>query len=262
MSKQITVPYEKITVTPQMAADWIENQQTNRKLRLPIASIIADEIKEGNWLVNHFYNPIKFNKSGKMIDGQHRCKAIIIANIPVETFVQYNVSKEEAERIDSSCERNFVDKEALNGISRIKEVVAASFMASSSELYSKTSGTPAVIRKAYKDFGAGADYAHNVLFGGSFTYPLMAAVAKAYHEKNLDRKKVMEFTIALRDGDKIQQATDIRNLLIYKKEIAKAVNNRVKLFLITYRAIVDYCQGRERSVKEIEFNLRPSQLRI
>jgi len=70
----------QVEVTPAIAASWLLFNQSNRnpskaKIRRFAASIVA-----GKWIING--ESIKFSSSGRLLDGQSRLMAIVLANVP------------------------------------------------------------------------------------------------------------------------------------------------------------------------------------
>lgn len=79
----------QMTVTPQIAQEFLTHNTSNRKLKLRNVHMMAKAMREGKWQLNP--EGISFYQNGKMRDGQHRCYAVIEANVPVEMTVTYDV---------------------------------------------------------------------------------------------------------------------------------------------------------------------------
>lgn len=102
------------TVTPEMARNWIANNNTkNRKIQKNHIKAIARDVEGGNWMVNA--QPIAFSgdpfkKSASepcvLLNGQHRLHACSEANIPIEVFIATNVPKEAFATYDMHAKRN------------------------------------------------------------------------------------------------------------------------------------------------------------
>jgi hypothetical protein len=72
-------------ITPAKAAEYLTHNTGNRNLRVKASQKIARDIVTGKWQLTH--QAIAFDRNGRLIDGQHRLSAIIIANMPVEMYV-------------------------------------------------------------------------------------------------------------------------------------------------------------------------------
>lgn len=78
--------YEITTVTPKMAARWLdENNTNNRPLFEKTIEKYAREMTAGAWTLTN--QGIGFADDGTLLDGQQRLSAIVMANIPVKMLV-------------------------------------------------------------------------------------------------------------------------------------------------------------------------------
>lgn len=83
---------EVCQVTPQVAAHWLSTNKKNRRVSLSRVNRYAKAIREGEWRIAQ---PIMFNCDGSLIDGQHRLRAVMTANRPVEFLVLKGFDPEE-----------------------------------------------------------------------------------------------------------------------------------------------------------------------
>jgi hypothetical protein len=77
----------EMTITPDMAATWLETSEGNRRIRQDHVNTLADHIRHGRWRLTH--DPIAFDHNGKLVDGQHRLWAIVLAGKAVRAMVSY-----------------------------------------------------------------------------------------------------------------------------------------------------------------------------
>lgn len=77
----------RMKVTPEIAADWLENRNTQAQRRLSeyIAKKYAEIMAAGRWLLTH--QGVAFDSDGFLIDGQHRLRAVVLSGVTVEMFV-------------------------------------------------------------------------------------------------------------------------------------------------------------------------------
>ena len=68
-------------ITPKIAEQYLAKNSNNYS-RLYKATVdqYAYEMLNGEWIFNG--EAIKFNKSGKLVDGQHRLSAIVKSDVP------------------------------------------------------------------------------------------------------------------------------------------------------------------------------------
>ncbi len=94
-----------VNVTPAMAAEWLEPHinHSNRDLRQTWISFLAHEILKGRWKVTH--QGIGFSSSGRLLDGQHRLSAIVLAGLAVDVMVTTGMEDDDFRAIDSGIKR-------------------------------------------------------------------------------------------------------------------------------------------------------------
>lgn len=74
-----------VSVTPDQATEWLDNSAKNRKLSQRRIGLYAEMMKRGDWMLTN--QGIAIDEFGKLIDGQHRLRAIVEADIPIELLV-------------------------------------------------------------------------------------------------------------------------------------------------------------------------------
>jgi hypothetical protein len=81
----VTSTSEIVLVTPGMAELWLTLNTVNRTIRNTKVIQYACDMLDGNWKLTG--EAIKFSVTGRLLDGQHRLKAIIEADTAVPMFV-------------------------------------------------------------------------------------------------------------------------------------------------------------------------------
>jgi hypothetical protein len=90
---------KRMMVTPEQAKTWLaRNIANNRTMVSRHVERIAEIIRSGHWVLNG--NPIRFDTEGRLIDGQHRLSAVVLANMPIDTMVVWNLATEVIDLID------------------------------------------------------------------------------------------------------------------------------------------------------------------
>lgn len=102
-----------ITVTPKMAHEYLSKNRKNRKIRPSRVDRLARDILAGNYLVTG--EAIKFDKNGNLIDGQHRCAAILKAGQPVCILVVTGLDLGVQRVIDTGGARSAADALLMDG---------------------------------------------------------------------------------------------------------------------------------------------------
>lgn len=80
----------QIRLTPTLASLLLRNNNRNRRIRQAWVARLAADIEGGRWQANG--DSVKVSISGELIDGQHRCLAVVEAGIAITTQVTFGVS--------------------------------------------------------------------------------------------------------------------------------------------------------------------------
>jgi hypothetical protein len=100
--------FELVKVTPEMAAKFLLKNDGNRKLREQHAAGLARAIENGKYQLTH--QAAAVTKKGRLIDGQHRMRAIIMAGKPVEMFIAYDVPDDTFAVLDAGMPRKMHER--------------------------------------------------------------------------------------------------------------------------------------------------------
>ncbi len=121
------VKVRMVEVTPAIAQEWLDNYNTvNREIQKTHVNQIARDIKQGHWMVNAqpiaFHgNPLTKNGPARLINGQHRLKACIMAETPIEVPIAIDVPEEAFATYDTHMKRS---KTVHGGDSRVVKSAA------------------------------------------------------------------------------------------------------------------------------------------
>lgn len=103
----------RFIVSPQQAAEWLQRNTRNRGLRQHRVDQYARDMKAGRWDVA-LCDPIAFNVSGDVLNGQHRLWAIVEAAVTLPMWVQFNVPNETQLVMDGGIIRRPEDFEKIH----------------------------------------------------------------------------------------------------------------------------------------------------
>lgn len=101
------------SVTPDMAAQLLGTMHGNRTLRKKIVEQYAREMIAGKWLLNG--ESVKVAANGRLVDGQHRLNAIIMAKRAVQMCVVRGVDEAAMITLDTGVGRSFSDWSTISG---------------------------------------------------------------------------------------------------------------------------------------------------
>lgn len=102
-----------VFVTPEMAERWLGRNKVNRNLRNNKVRAYAGDMQRGKWRLTG--EALKFSRSGDLIDGQHRCWAIIESCATVPMFVVRGLDEDTQIVLDSGAARTAADNLAMAG---------------------------------------------------------------------------------------------------------------------------------------------------
>jgi len=80
---------EIVTVTPEMARKMLEKNEGNRPKKKSVVARYAAIMLAGNWSLSP--DGLIFGRDGRLLQGQHRLSAVIIADVPVDFVVWRDV---------------------------------------------------------------------------------------------------------------------------------------------------------------------------
>lgn len=115
---------EVVSLTPRLAAEYLSKNKRNRPLSSIIVRKYARVIQRGEWVLNG--EPIIFGTDGSLLNGQHRCSAVIEADTPIPALVVRGVAPEHFVTLDIGKIRTTADVFALEGFGNAKLLAAAS----------------------------------------------------------------------------------------------------------------------------------------
>jgi hypothetical protein len=98
-----------VTITPALADEWLKRvPETQRSVRDDAVERFKKDMLGGRWATD--YSPYRFDKHGKLIDGQHRLWAIVEANVILtEQAVVFGMDPNDYETLDQGTKRTFAD---------------------------------------------------------------------------------------------------------------------------------------------------------
>lgn len=116
-----------VSVTPEMAARFLGKNRRNRGIRVAVVNSYARDMKSGRWQLTG--EAIKFDTNGNLVDGQHRCSAIVASGQTVMMLVVRGVTPESQDVMDSGIKRQAYDALRLAGHKNPTFVAAIARMA-------------------------------------------------------------------------------------------------------------------------------------
>ena len=111
-----------IDITPEMAEEWLDYNRQNRKIRTGRVDRYADLMRDGEWMVSP--DAIAFSYTDKLINGQHRLKAVIRAEGPAKHMVGTGLQPDAFKIADVGVKRTGADVLRIEGFKSAEEMAA------------------------------------------------------------------------------------------------------------------------------------------
>jgi hypothetical protein len=224
-----------VLVTPDMAREWLTKDVVNRPLIPRNVDALAFDMKSGRWVLTH--QSIAFNRDGFLVDGQHRLRAVVAADVAVPMRVTYYVAFGYEAPIDTGCMRRA--HHVLGIPSRAVAVCNAMVLLETGSVARSTAGH---VSETLARHGRGIDWAldtfpqqrrltSNVLAAHAFAYPTASDL-------------VDDFARKLVTGVNIEPESPVLVLRRHLDRIeAFTYKVRSELGLATLRCLQAHCDG-------------------
>lgn len=223
-----------VSITPEMAARWLENKASNRKIDSPTVLSMARDMAAGLWQITH--QGIALDEKGVLIDGQHRLSAIIIANVEIKMMVTEGIPRATQLVIDDHRKRSGADVLTISTGNTVPSLIVAILQLME---WNQTKGgrkpTKSELSDAFARHGDAASFVFDEIKAhvrGVTIAPVLAPAARAWYEH--DRSRLSQFIRVLSSG--IPQTTPddvaalrLRDWLISHRE-AKRRPTRGEIF--------------------------------
>lgn len=102
-----------VKLTKELAEQLWDRNEHNRRFREHLAAKYAVEMEEGRWLCNG--ETIVFDTHGRLIQGQHRVKGVIISGVTIYTYMVFDVDPAAFITMDSGAKRSAADQLGIVG---------------------------------------------------------------------------------------------------------------------------------------------------
>ncbi len=107
-------------VTPEYASELLANNPMNRKLTDMHVRFLAKQIKEGKYMQTG--DTIKISKTQRLLDGQHRLNAVVLANTPVIMNIAFGLDDDIFNVLDTGKVRSSSDILSVKGFTNSNEL--------------------------------------------------------------------------------------------------------------------------------------------
>ena len=121
--KNLLKDVDIIILTPDKAREFLAYQRDNRRMKTANESKLVNDMASNRFIYNG--DPLRFDRHGRMGDGQHRCEACIKTGIEFPVLVVKNLPDEAFQTIDIGATRTAADIFTFEGIQNATVVSAS-----------------------------------------------------------------------------------------------------------------------------------------
>jgi hypothetical protein len=114
---------EWVNLTPTLAEKWLGQNRGNRNMRTAKVKAFSRDMRNGAWGTDG--SPYRFDWNGALMDGQHRCAAVIEAGATVRALVIRGLDPATREVMDTGTKRTPADALHFAGFEKDNNVTAA-----------------------------------------------------------------------------------------------------------------------------------------
>jgi len=168
----MSIKVRQKTITPAVAEAMLKASEAlgavNRKLNTRHVELYANEIRSNRWKLNG--DAIRLDPDGRILDGQHRLQACVLAGIPFQTIVMTGVEADTFDTMD--CGRTRTTSQVLQMADVKYSALVSSIIRGAAEI--RSAGHTGMKEKRMSNTAALADYNKN-----AETYNRAAAVSSA-----------------------------------------------------------------------------------
>lgn len=243
-------------ITPQEAAQILEQNTRNRSVRHRKVEMYARDMREHRWRENG--ESIKFNGDGTLYDGQHRLLACVLANTSFTTLVVRGLRNTAHSTIDVGATRTMGDELRWLGETNPNELAAALRLAWSYDKSDFSNNTPPsrgdllAFLKKYPDVRSSLRGIKVAKAVGLQRSPFCAALFIMQREHGPER--VDEFLASLAGGTGYEEGDPCLALRTYAVNVAGTRKFRptpIDWLAITLKAMNHWLAG--RAVKNLSW---------
>lgn len=183
-------------ITPELAKQYLENQQSNRSISNSYIKRMASDIINNRWLDEA--DPIKFSADGRLVDGQHRLSAVIKADKPQKFVVIRGYSKDSMAVLDMGKARSAAHIGQIIGLG-INQTHTSCINSLQLPFWGEAFSNPRIL-ELFNLYNLGVVFACQNIPDTNLrpTAPMRALIAKAYYYE--DPEVLQEFMYVFSSG--------------------------------------------------------------
>jgi len=239
-----------MTVTPKMAEDWLKAAGKNRNMKPSRVALYSQMVKRDEWYAT--CQGIGFDTRGRLIDGQHRLTAIIVADKPALLLVVRGLDPASQMVLDQPAVRQAYEQiKIARGIDvtprhiAIAKVMMTSVRDSDAQRVARSDTL--ILERYYMEWHEGINYVCHAFDNVGHTIPrvtiapVQGPLARAYYTHQKEHEMIDEFAEILVSGftsrEQASAAIALRNWLIGSSKSARRFVSRMETYKKTELAL-------------------------
>lgn len=120
------IQVQLVEVTPELAQEWLANNDVNRRHRPRNIDSMYRDMKVGKWKGELTVEPIKISRTGRLLDGQNRLMAVEKYGKPVPMWVATGLDDAAQKYMDLAAARTPSDIARITGIKNVTHAMSIS----------------------------------------------------------------------------------------------------------------------------------------
>lgn len=217
------VQVRHVMLTPELAAELLARNLSNRHLSEPRAAGYARQMAMATW--SFVGDPIHVSHEGVLLNGQHRARAAVISGVPIPVTLITGLTAEDQARMDVGKNRIASHIIAMKGAANSMVIASSARMLMAwgypyctriSTSQQPTQPEVAEFFNDHRDLETSAALGHQAYMAGRFAKPSVTA-AFHYATKQVCPYRADEFLFRLRTGEGLRERNPLlvlRNKLI------------------------------------------------
>lgn len=179
---------EYLIVTPDKAKSILALMPRNRKINNERVKSLSKIMMSGGWNENHPQGLI-FNKSGNLIDGQHRLYAVIESGKAIQFYCTYNADDDCMLHLDSNLPRTVDQTGQILGLNTDKlaiSIAKAMFIDVTNSSRKIRGIDTASLLRMFEDYSESINFSKGKRNKGAILFaPLRAMIARAHYNTTI-----------------------------------------------------------------------------
>lgn len=246
--------FDVVEITPQLAAQFLRTQSSNRKVNSPRVAEYARRQEQGEWSLS---DAIKFDEAGHLIDGQHRLMAVCRSGISLSFPVISGYPKHSQDVLDIGMNRTVAQIAQIQGLTVTNShvsIVRALFLPTiNNRSFTTMLSSPQKVINLINEHKDAINFSIKLHGTASLKHAAVrAVVARAWYYENHKRLEefLSVFDTGFGNGPEDNAAVALRNAIMHLKasKVESASNSmtRVSVALKTISALEAFLAKEDR----------------